>query len=93
MSRLIDTDKLDETIINLNDKGWDITRSEYKRLGAILFEMPTVKAIPIEKLKQIRRELDELPIYIAKFTDCTEIHICKDSVLEIIDKAIKEVSE
>lgn len=40
--RLIDADKLDDVVIILNQKGWAITRNEYKRIDGILFEFPTV---------------------------------------------------
>lgn len=40
--RLIDADSLDNTIHRLNEQGWDITRSEYKRIDGVVFEMPTV---------------------------------------------------
>lgn len=37
--KLIDADELDNTIIRLNAEGWDITRSEYKRIDGVLYEM------------------------------------------------------
>lgn len=45
--RLIDADALDETVQRLNEMGWGITRSEYKRIDGVLFEMPTVDAEPV----------------------------------------------
>lgn len=44
--RLIDADKLDDTIIRLNEEDWQITRYEYKRIEGVIFEMPTVQAVP-----------------------------------------------
>ena len=41
--RLIDADTLDETVWRLNAEGWEITRGEYKRIDAVVFEMPTVQ--------------------------------------------------
>ena len=43
--RLIDADKLDDVVIGLNQKGWAITRNEYKRIDGILFEFPTVDPV------------------------------------------------
>lgn len=40
--KIIDADELDNTIIRLNAEGWDITRSEYKRISGVLHEMPSV---------------------------------------------------
>lgn len=39
MSKYIDYDKLDDNILALNEKGWEITRSEYKRIQSVMFEM------------------------------------------------------
>ena len=40
--RLIDVDKQDDTITRLNENGWGITRSEYKLIDRVVFEIPTV---------------------------------------------------
>ena len=40
--RLVDADKSDDTIIRLNEDGWDITRNEYKLIDRVIFELPTV---------------------------------------------------
>ena len=48
-----------------------------------------VQAIPLDKVKQARRELDKLPIYGAKFTDDFRIHLDREEVFSIIDKLIE----
>jgi len=50
---------------------------------------PAVKAIPLDKVKQARRELDKLPIYGAKFTDDFRIHLDREEVFSILDKLIE----
>ena len=49
-----------------------------------------VQAIPLDKVKQARRELDKLPIYGAKFTDDFRIHLDREEVFSILDKLIAE---
>lgn len=58
--KLVDIDKLDDTIVRLNQDGWDITRNEYKRIADVLFEMPTEKAVPIKELEIIRSKLENI---------------------------------
>lgn len=42
-------------------------------------------------IDKIKAEVDELPVYAAKFTDCIEMFICKTDVLDnILDKYIKD---
>lgn len=45
--RLIDADALDETFSRLNDDGRQLTRGDHKRVEAVLFEMPTIDAVPV----------------------------------------------
>lgn len=45
MPRYIDTDKLDDVVQRLNDAGWEITRSDYKRIESVLFEFPTADVV------------------------------------------------
>ena len=52
-----------------------------------------VQAIPLDKVKQARRELDKLPIYGAKFTDDFRIHLDREEVFSILDKLIEESEE
>lgn len=45
--RLIDADALDDVITRLNfNENWGITRGEYKLINSVLFEFPTVDAVP-----------------------------------------------
>ena len=46
--------------------------------------------IPLDKVKEARRELDKLPIYGAKFTDDFRIHLDREEVFSILDKLIAE---
>ena len=41
MSRYIDADALDDTVLRLNNQGWGITNIDYKRMDRVLFEIPT----------------------------------------------------
>ena len=42
--RLIDADALDDVVQDLNEnKNYGITRGEYKRIDAVLFEFPTIE--------------------------------------------------
>ena len=44
MSRLIDADALDEVVLDLNtNRGFGITRCDYKMIDAVLFEFPTIE--------------------------------------------------
>lgn len=52
--------------------------------------VPTVKAIPLDKVKQARRELDKLPIYGAKFTNEYRIHLDREEVFSILDNLVAE---
>lgn len=54
-----------------------------------VMQIPTVQAIPLDKVKQARRELDKLPIYGAKFTDDFRIHLDREEVFAILDKLIE----
>lgn len=54
--RLIDADKLDDTIMRLNEEGWEITRAEYKRIDGVVFEMPTVHAAHIMPLQDMKSD-------------------------------------
>lgn len=41
----IDYRDLDDTIMRLNEQGWEITRYEYKRIEGVLFEMKQIKEL------------------------------------------------
>lgn len=89
MSRLIDAEEYEQALIA---NGWDESDDEFSAGGIfeILHEAPTVQAIPLDKVKQARRELDKLPIYGAKFTDDFRIHLDREEVFSILDKLIAE---
>ncbi len=55
-----------------------------------LEQLTSFDAIPLEKVKRARRELDKLPIYGAKFTDEYRIHLDREEVFSILDKLIAE---
>ena len=84
MSRLIDADELLKQI-NI----W----CDCVDGACLLKDAPTVQAIPLDKIKQARRELDKLPIYGAKFTDDFRIHLDREEVFAILDKLIAESEE
>ena len=44
----IDYRDLDDTIMRLNEQGWEITRYEYKRIDGVLFEMKQTKELKHE---------------------------------------------
>lgn len=82
MSRLIDADLL------LNDKNKKMVGEYvYNLMHCLVSDMPTVKAIPIDRVKQIREEIEE------RVKSLEWKQKCVDEILEIIDKAIKEVNE
>lgn len=46
--RLIDSDVLDSVVLDLNtNRNAGITRGEYKLIDSVLFEFPTVDAVPV----------------------------------------------
>ena len=53
--RLVNADALDSVVSRLNTEGAKITRSEYKMIDNVIFEFPTVEAIPVDWL------LDHIP--------------------------------
>lgn len=57
MSRYIDADTFDDTVQTLNERGWHITRSEYKRMDSVLFEMPTADVVEVKRGKWKREVL------------------------------------
>lgn len=46
--RLIDADTLEDVVTEINNR-WEIpiTRYEFKRIESVLFEMPTIEAVPV----------------------------------------------
>ena len=49
--RLIDADVLDDVVQRINENGGLITRTEYKTIDRILFEFPTIDAVPVVRCK------------------------------------------
>ena len=48
MTRLIDADALDSVVLRMNTKeNAQITRGEYKLIDSVIFEFPTVDAVPV----------------------------------------------
>ena len=73
---------------------WAVIMSKEERtIEEMLEYAQTVQAIPLDKDKQARRELDKLPIYGAKFTDDFRIHLDREEVFSILDKLIEESEE
>ena len=56
--RLIDADALLDKTIKRNSIWNSITNSEGKNIEEIVSEIPTVQAVPIEVLQEIRWEID-----------------------------------
>lgn len=79
--RLIDADTLDDLICQLNEEGHEITRNEYKMIDNILFEFPTVDAIPISVIKDIKADIEAARYGL--------INDGLDAALRIIDKYTK----
>lgn len=74
MSRLIDVDTL---IAELMKHIWDD-----KKFSEIVKDVPTIHAIPIDRIEQARREIE--------FADDTTYGNYKKTVLSILDKLIEE---
>lgn len=83
--RLIDADELEP------DTEWSdyydgfTSYSQSQINGAV-----EVQAIPLDKVKEARRELDKLPIYGAKLRDNFRIYLDREEVFSILDKLIAE---
>jgi len=52
MIRLINADALDSVVLQLNTEGAQITRSEYKLIDSVIFEFPTIDAVPVIRCKE-----------------------------------------
>ena len=79
MSRLIDADVFAKNVVKYSHQST-------KTIGQALADTPTVKAVPIELLHEIRAEIEAL-IDINETMDRGE-HIYKDDAITIIDKHI-----
>ena len=47
MTRPIDADALDSVVLRMNTEGAQITRGEYKLIDSVIFEFPTIDAVPV----------------------------------------------
>lgn len=53
--RLIDVDTIDDVVQDLNkNHNSGITRNEHKRITAVLWEMPTIDAVPVVRCKDCK---------------------------------------
>lgn len=69
--RPIDADDLENVVLQLNKKGWAITRGEYKLVDNIIFEFPTIEAEPVKHGRWIRA--GESPLYIIECSECRQL--------------------
>ena len=63
--RLIDADTIDDMVQDLNENhNSEITRNEYKRIIGVLYEMPTIDAVPVVRCKDCQGwQTDWIPVY------------------------------
>ena len=52
--RPIDADALDSVVLRMNDEGAQITRGEYKLIDSVIFEFPTIDAVPVIRCKDCK---------------------------------------
>ena len=88
--RIIDEDKL---LLDIIDRGVDhIQTDDYAEICQIIAEQPTISAVPIEVLKEIRQELKE-SVDTIFYNGYPHDFIDGKKALEIIDTHIKEYTE
>lgn len=89
MNKLIYVDEVKKRFpIMENDFGMIVNETLHKELDKI----PSVKAIPLEKVKQAREEMDKLASHKVRpisFEQAVAIDMC----IKILDKLIEEVEE
>lgn len=86
--RLIDADKL--KIVNLGIGDYNIWGVE----DCDINNAPTVKAIPLDKVEQIKNRLEKMPFYFGTtFHGETIKTVDVDKVIKMLDEAIKEQDE
>ena len=93
MARYIDEELLIEKMTRLRGCSCSYSDGIIDEVEDIMSDLPTADVIPLDKVKQARRELDKLPIYGAKFTDDFRIHLDREEVFSILDKLIAESEE
>lgn len=90
MSRLIDADKLYQCI---DDKKYSTDKyAEVEDILDIIKEQKSVPAIPIERIKKLRKEIDHSLDYYYAHSRIAPYTAIQD-VLERIDKMLREVKE
>ena len=58
--RPIDADALDSVVFRMNtEKDAQITRLEYKLIDSVIFEFPTIDAVPVRHGKWIRKNVGD----------------------------------
>ena len=71
--RLIDADTIDDVVQDLNENhNSGITRNEYKRITAVLYEMPTIDAVPVKHGEWIKYVDDDPTFDYQKCSVCNE---------------------
>lgn len=86
--RIIDKDHLLTDII---DRGVDhIQTDDYAEICQIIAEQPTVKAVPIDVLQEIRKKIEKADSY--GFVEGRSTRYIND-IFDIIDEHIKEYTE
>jgi hypothetical protein len=76
-------------VLNFDEHKYEVT-------GMALFKdvekIPIIKAIPLDEIKRVRKEIDDLSRYYDNdlYTDNVDSMFKCDEALEVIDKLIKE---
>jgi len=90
--RLIDADSLIDELARE-----PMNTRTYSRASGLIMEEPTVKAIPLDKVKQAREEIEELateqiPVYDEEnpYISCVIEYVSLTEVRELLDKLIAE---
>jgi len=70
------------------------TTNYFKHITEMIDDAPTVDAVPLSVIEEIKAEINELPSYVARFNGGDfAIHIDKEKVLKIIDEKAKEYTD
>ena len=84
--RIIDEDKL---LLDIIDRGVDhIQTDDYAEICQIIAEQPTIQAVPIEVLQEIRQEIE---IQKKGFPPSADYYKAINRTLDIIDKHISDI--
>lgn len=96
---LIDRQTINNTVIRLNEEGWEITRYEHKRITNVLCEMPTVDAVPMSVIEEIKAKIDfeEKWLtdiwFIDKKISTDDVNIAMDGIRKFIERKVKEQTD